>query len=228
VRWHHPERGMVSPVEFIGIAEQTGLIHELGEWVLRTACATLAHQADLEIAVNLSAVQLKRGKVAEMVEGVLAETGLDPRRLELEITESVMVDGAEAVIADLRQVKDMGVKIAMDDFGTGYSSLSLLSRLPFNRLKIDRAFIADYGERQDSTGIADTIIDLCRHMHLQITAEGVETAAQARRLAQRGVPLVQGYLFSPPVPAAEAAAMIDRQWPVDACSQQARRHAAVG
>jgi diguanylate cyclase (GGDEF)-like protein/PAS domain S-box-containing protein len=200
VRWHHPERGMVSPVEFIGIAEQTGLIHELGEWVLRTACGTLAHRTDLEIAVNLSAVQLKRGKVAEMVEDVLAETGLDPRRLELEITESVMVDGAEAVIADLRQVKDMGVKIAMDDFGTGYSSLSYLNRFPFDKIKIDRSFVNDLGRRGKGQAIVKAVVGIGRSLGIKICAEGVETADQLRFLERAGCNEVQGYYFAKPMP----------------------------
>ncbi len=200
VRWHHPELGMVSPGEFIGVAEQTGLIHELGEWVLRKACATLAPHADLEVAVNLSAVQLKRGRVAEMVEDVLAETALDPRRLELEITETVMVDGAEAVIADLRRVKDMGVKIAMDDFGTGYSSLSYLNRFPFDKIKIDRAFVNDLGRRGKGQAIVKAVVGIGKSLGIKICAEGVETADQLRFLDRAGCNEVQGYYFAKPMP----------------------------
>jgi diguanylate cyclase (GGDEF)-like protein/PAS domain S-box-containing protein len=215
VRWHHPERGMVSPVEFIGVAEQTGLIHELGEWVLRTACATLAHHPDLEVAVNLSAVQLKRGKVAEMVEDVLAETGLDPRRLELEITESVMVDGADAVIADLRQVKDMGVKIAMDDFGTGYSSLSYLNRFPFDKIKIDRSFVNDLDRRGKGHAIVKAVVGIGKSLGIKICAEGVETTDQLRFLERAGCNEVQGYYFAKPMPIGNLEAFLAR--PIELC-----------
>ena len=215
VRWHHPERGMVSPVEFIGIAEQTGLIHELGEWVLRTACTTLSGHTDLEIAVNLSAVQLKRGGVAQMVEDVLAETAVDPRRLELEITESVMVDGAEAVIADLRRVKDMGVKIAMDDFGTGYSSLSYLNRFPFDKIKIDRSFVNDLGRRGKGQAIVKAVIGIGKSLGITICAEGVETVDQLRFLERAGCNEVQGYYFAKPMPIGALDVFMARSLDVD-------------
>ncbi len=215
VRWHHPERGMVSPADFIGIAEQTGLIHELGEWVLRTACTTLAHHGDLEIAVNLSAVQLKRGRIAEMVECVLAETAIDPRRLELEITESVMVDGAESVIADLRQIKDMGVKVAMDDFGTGYSSLSYLNRFPFDKIKIDRSFVNDLGRRGKGQAIVKAVVGIGRSLGIRICAEGVETVDQLRFLERAGCNEVQGYYFAKPMPIAGLEAFMAR--PLELC-----------
>ena len=232
-RWRRADGEMVPPSEFIPLAEEFGHISAIGEEILLQACRAAAGWECRNgrapfVAVNVSPLQIEDAAFPTLVARVLAQTGLNPTRLELEITETALMRQPEVAAARLTALRKLGVSIAMDDFGTGYSSLSLLSRLPFNRLKIDRAFIADYGERQDSTGIADTIIDLCRHMRLQITAEGVETAAQARRLAQRGVPVVQGYLFSRPVPAAEAAAMIDRQWPVEDCPQQARRHAAVG
>ena len=202
VRWNHPERGMVPPLAFIGVAEETGVIHELGEWVLRAACTAMAHHDTLELAVNLSAVQLKRGKIAAMVESVLEETGFDARRLELEITESVMVDGSEAVIADLRRIKDMGVRIAMDDFGTGYSSLSYLNRFPFDKIKIDRSFINDLDGRGRGQAIVKAVIGIGQSLAIKICAEGVETKEQLRFLEQAGCNEVQGYYFAKPMPKA--------------------------
>ena len=202
LRWHHPERGMVPPLDFIGVAEHTGLIHELGEWVLRTACTAMAELGRLELAVNLSAVQLKRGKVTDMVERVLEQTGFDPRRLELEITESVMVDGTAAVIADLRRVKDLGVRIAMDDFGTGYSSLSYLNRFPFDKIKIDRSFVNDLGGRGNGQAIVKAVIGIGKSLGIQICAEGVETSDQQRFLERAGCDEVQGYYFAKPMPQA--------------------------
>ena len=210
IRWNHPERGMVSPLAFIGVAEQTGLIHELGEWVLQTACAAMADHGKLELAVNLSAVQLKRGKVAAMVEGVLEETGFDARRLELEITETVMVDGTEAVIADLRRVKDMGVRIAMDDFGTGYSSLSYLNRFPFDKIKIDRSFINDLGGRGKGQAIVKAVIGIGKSLGIAICAEGVETSDQLRFLERAGCDEVQGYYFAKPMPKAALEAFLEQ------------------
>jgi diguanylate cyclase (GGDEF)-like protein/PAS domain S-box-containing protein len=200
VRWHHPERGMVPPSSFIDVAEQTGLIHELGEWVLRTACTILADYDELEVAVNLSAVQLKRGGIADMVANVLAETALEPRRLEIEITESVMVDGAEGVIADLRRIKDMGVRIAMDDFGTGYSSLSYLNRFPFDKIKIDRSFVNDLNHRGNGSAIVKAVVGIGKSLGIKICAEGVETIDQLRFLERVGCHEVQGYYFAKPMP----------------------------
>ena len=211
VRWNHPERGMVSPLAFIDIAEQTGLIHELGEWVLRAACTAMVEHDDLELAVNLSAVQLKRGGVATMLGNVLAETGLDPRRLEIEITESVMVDGAEGVIADLRRIKDMGVKIAMDDFGTGYSSLSYLNRFPFDKIKIDRAFINDLGGRSNGSAIVKAVVGIGKSLGIKICAEGVETIEQLRYLERVGCHEVQGYYFAKPMPIAGLDVFLGRE-----------------
>lgn len=219
VRWNHPELGMVSPGEFIGVAEQTGLIHELGEWVLRKACLTLAPHADLEIAVNLSAVQLQRGGVAEMVEDVLAETGLAPQRLELEITESIMLAGAEAVIADLRRIKDAGVKIAMDDFGTGYSSLSYLNRFPFDKIKIDRAFVNDLGRRGKGQAIVKAVVGIGKSLGMRTCAEGVETADQLRFLDRAGCNEVQGYYLAKPMPIVGLEAFLAQ--PFELCAPSA-------
>ena len=210
VRWHHPERGMVPPLAFIGVAEATGLIHELGEWVLRTACRAMAGHGELELAVNLSPVQLKRGRVAAMVEAVLAETGFDPRRLELEITESVMVEGTEAVIADLRRVKDTGVRVAMDDFGTGYSSLSYLNRFPFDKIKIDRSFVNELGGRGKGLAIVKAVIGIGRSLGIKICAEGVETREQLTILERAGCDEVQGYFFAKPMPKAALEAFLEQ------------------
>jgi len=210
---------MVSPGEFIGVAEQTGLIHELGEWVLRKACLTLAPHADLEIAVNLSAVQLQRGGVAEMVEDVLAETGLAPQRLELEITESIMLAGAEAVIADLRRIKDAGVKIAMDDFGTGYSSLSYLNRFPFDKIKIDRAFVNDLGRRGKGQAIVKAVVGIGKSLGMRTCAEGVETADQLRFLDRAGCNEVQGYYLAKPMPIVGLEAFLAQ--PFELCAPSA-------
>jgi diguanylate cyclase (GGDEF)-like protein/PAS domain S-box-containing protein len=200
VRWNHPERGMVPPLAFIDVAEQTGLIHELGEWVLRTACMAMRGHQDLELAVNLSAIQLKRGRIAAMVERVLEESGFDATRLELEITESVMVDGTETVIADLRRIKDQGVRIAMDDFGTGYSSLAYLNRFPFDKIKVDRSFINDLDGRGRGQAIVKAVVGIGQSLGIKICAEGVETASQLRFLEQAGCNEAQGYHLGKPMP----------------------------
>jgi len=203
VRWNHPERGMVSPADFIGVAEETGLIVELGAWVLRRACTDIRGHRDIELAVNLSPVQLKRGGIAEMVADIIAETGFDPDRLELEITESVMIEGAEAAIAELRHVKDMGARIAMDDFGTGYSSLSYLNRFPFDKIKIDRSFVMDLGKRGNGAAIVKAVVGIGESLGMTICAEGVETIEQRRFLEQAGCHEAQGYYFAKPMPLAQ-------------------------
>ncbi|MEZ5863645.1 MAG: EAL domain-containing protein [Geminicoccaceae bacterium] len=208
VRWNHPERGMVSPVDFIGVAEETGLIVELGAWVLRRACADIRAHGDIELAVNLSPVQLKRGGIAEMVADIIAETGFDPGRLELEITESVMIEGAEAAIAELRHVKDMGARIAMDDFGTGYSSLSYLNRFPFDKIKIDRSFVMDLGKRGNGAAIVKAVVGIGESLGMTICAEGVETIEQRRFLEQAGCHEAQGYYFAKPMPLAQLAGFL--------------------
>ncbi len=208
VRWNHPERGMVSPVEFIGIAEATGLIVELGAWVLRRACTDMRAHEELELAVNLSPVQLKSGGIAELVADVIAETGYDARRLELEITESVMIEGAEAAIAELRRVKDMGVRIAMDDFGTGYSSLSYLNRFPFDKIKIDRSFVMELGNRSKGAAIVKAMVGIGESLGMTTCAEGVETVEQRRFLEQTGCHEAQGYHFARPMRLAQLAAFL--------------------
>ena len=201
VRWRHPVRGMVSPAEFIPLAEQSGLIGAIGEWVLRQACTDAAAWArPLQIAVNLSSVQFRLGDIAQTVHAVLLETGLAAARLELELTESAMVENTSRTLAVLRRLKNLGVRIAMDDFGTGYSSLGYLQAFPFDKIKLDRAFTARLGHNAQSDAITRAVIGLGHTLSLQILAEGVETVAQRDFLAAEHCDLIQGYLFGRPAP----------------------------
>ena len=204
LRWRHPERGMVSPAEFIPVAEDTGLINELGDWVLKTACAEAATWPEhIKIAVNVSPIQLKSPTLALRISAALAATGLSPRRLEIEITEAVLIRDDEAALAILHQLRAIGVRIALDDFGTGYSSLSYLKRFPFDKIKIDRTFVADMIEVAGSSAIVQAIVSIAAALKMTTTAEGVETEAQRELLRQLGCTDMQGYLFSRPKPAAE-------------------------
>ncbi|MDE5442900.1 EAL domain-containing protein [Bradyrhizobium sp. CSA207] len=212
LRWHHPERGMVSPAEFIPVAEDTGLIAEIGEWVLKQACTEAAGwPGDIQIAVNVSPVQFRSRTLALKVAAALAESGLAPGRLELEITETVLIrDDAEALTI-LQQLRELGVRIALDDFGTGYSSLSYLHRFPFDKIKIDRSFISDIGEPEDSSPIVQAVVHMAAARHMATTAEGVETEAQREVLRQLGCSQMQGWLFSPAVPAAKLKQLLSAQ-----------------
>ncbi|MBW7973301.1 EAL domain-containing protein [Bradyrhizobium sp. BR 10289] len=204
LRWRHPDRGMVSPAEFIPIAEDTGLINELGDWVLRTACNEAATwPAHVRVAVNVSPVQLKCDTLALRIAGALAASGLDPRRLELEITEAVLIRDDEAALSILHQLRAIGVRIALDDFGTGYSSLSYLKRFPFDKIKIDRCFVADIAEESGAPVIVQAVVNIAAASHMTTVAEGVETEAQRELLRALGCTEMQGYLFSKPKPAAE-------------------------
>jgi diguanylate cyclase (GGDEF)-like protein len=204
LRWRHPERGMVSPAEFIPIAEDTGLINELGDWVLRMACNEAATwPAHVRIAVNVSPVQLKCDTLALRIAGALAASGLEPRRLELEITEAVLIRDDEAALSILHQLRSIGVRIALDDFGTGYSSLSYLKRFPFDKIKIDRCFVADIAETSGAPVIVQAVVNIAAASHMTTVAEGVETEAQREMLRALGCTEMQGYLFSKPKPAAE-------------------------
>src|SRR6266705_2095435 len=204
LRWRHPERGMISPAEFIPVAEDTGLINELGEWVLRTACAEAASWPDhIRIAVNVSPVQLKCQTLALKIIGALATSGLKPERLELEITEAVLIRDDEAALAILHQLRGIGVRIALDDFGTGYSSLSYLQRFPFDKIKIDRCFVNDIAEPDGSSCIVQAVVNIAAERHMTTTAEGVETRQQQELLRALGCSEMQGDLFSPPKSAAE-------------------------
>jgi diguanylate cyclase (GGDEF)-like protein len=204
LRWRHPERGTIPPAEFIPIAEDTGLINQLGEWVLTTACAEAATwPEDIKLAVNVSPVQFKSGTLALKIVAALAASGLAANRLELEITEAVLIRDDEAALAILHQLRGIGVRIALDDFGTGYSSLSYLQRFPFDKIKIDRCFVNDLGEPAGSSSIVQAIVNTAAARHMTTTAEGVETRQQQELLRALGCVEMQGYLFSPGQPAAE-------------------------
>ncbi len=206
IRWQNPLRGMVSPAKFIPIAEETGLIVSIGEWVLHTACAqNLAWQiegfAPLRMAVNLSARQFKQRNLMEMVINTLAETGLKANYLELELTEGLLIDNVEQSIAILEELHSMGIIFALDDFGTGYSSLSYLKRFPLQALKIDQSFVRDMTIDPNSAAITEAIISLARGLQLKVIAEGVETQEQLDYLKAKGCDEVQGYYLSRPLPA---------------------------
>jgi diguanylate cyclase (GGDEF)-like protein len=204
LRWHHPERGVVEPTEFIPVAEENGLIIALGEWVLRQACADAATWPDgVKVAVNLSPTQLIGGKLLPVVINALAASGISASRLELEITESVLMQNTFASLAMLHQLRDIGVRIAMDDFGTGYSSLSYLRSFPFDKIKIDRSFIEGISEENDCAAIVEAVIDMAHRLNMTTTAEGIETVEQREKVRELGCTELQGYLFSRPKSLAE-------------------------
>jgi EAL domain-containing protein (putative c-di-GMP-specific phosphodiesterase class I) len=208
LRWMHPERGLVAPADFIPLAEETGLIVSIGEWVLRAACAELQTWDGLglppiNLSVNLSARQLKQDALASVVSGVLESTGFDARRLKLELTESILMEYAERTIATLRDLRTLGVELSIDDFGTGYSSLAYLKRLPCTSLKIDRSFVRDVNSDPDDAAIASAIISMAHDLRLKVIAEGIETEDQRSFLKVRGCNEGQGYLFSRPIPPEE-------------------------
>ncbi len=212
LRWNHSELGTVSPAEFIPIAEESGLIVRIGEWVLREACRQARAWHDMghghfTIAVNLSARQFRDGALIEKVRGALGESGLPARCLELELTESLVMDHPEESIELLREFHDLGIRTSIDDFGTGYSSLNYLRRFPIHRLKIDRSFVSDIDDPDDAR-IVSTIINLAHGLDLEVVAEGIEESAQLEFLRRRGCALGQGYLFSPPLPAAAFTRLI--------------------
>ncbi len=201
LRWQHPVRGPISPAEFIPLAEESGAILPLGRFVLQTACRTAAGwTGGQSVAVNLSAVQFKQSDLPQMVAAILAETGLPPERLELEVTESVLIDDAERALVALAALKALGVRIALDDFGTGYSSLSYLRRFPFDKIKIDRSFVQGLGEDAEAEAIVRSIVALGRSLNLSVTAEGVETELQLSRLRAQRCTEVQGFLLGRPMP----------------------------
>ena len=209
VRWHHPRHGLVTPGTFIPLAEESGLILELGEWILRTACREAASwPRPLHIAINLSPVQFQHGDLVQLVHRVLLETGLAPARLELEITEGVLIGDFDRAVAILRRLKNLGARIAMDDFGTGYSSLSYLQSFPFDKIKIDQAFVANLAHSQQAVTIIRAVIALGRGLALPVVAEGVETEEQLRFLASEFCNEIQGYLVGRPKPIADYAAVV--------------------
>ena len=200
LRWQHPVRGMVAPGLFIPLAEETGVIGAIDEWVLRAACREAASWPNpLSIAVNLSPVDFRRGDIPAMILSILLETGLHPQRLEVEITEGVLFEDFDRAISILRKIKNLGVRIAMDDFGTGYSSLSYLQSFPFDKIKIDQTFIAKIGNNFQAAAIIRAILGLGRALALPVIAEGVETEQQLAFLAKERCE-IQGYLIGRPMP----------------------------
>ena len=204
LRWRHPQRGMISPAEFIPVAEETGLINELGHWVLNTACAEAANwPAEIRVAVNVSPVQFRSQTLALNVAAALAASGLAASRLELEITEAVLIRDDDGALQMLHQLRKLGVRIALDDFGTGYSSLSYLQRFPFDKIKIDRSFIRDLAGAGASSSIVQAVVNIAAASDMTTTAEGVETEQQRNLLYILGCTEMQGFLFSPAIPAVD-------------------------
>jgi EAL domain-containing protein (putative c-di-GMP-specific phosphodiesterase class I) len=206
LRWRHPVRGLLGPQDFVHLAEEAGLLASIGEWVLRTACQqTCAWQQSgygpMHIAVNLSERQFRQNNMLEVVAKALNESGLPPRSLDLELTESVIMENSKETLATLYELKAMGVKISVDDFGTGYSSLGYLKRFPVDVIKIDHTFVRDLATSADDAAITTAIIAMARSLKLEVLAEGVETPAQAEFLLERGCNLMQGYMFGRPLPA---------------------------
>lgn len=210
LRWRNPRRGMVSPADFIPIAEETGIIDKLGAWVLVEACRqAAAWPRDLVLAVNVSPVQFRKGEeLVGTAALALARSGVEPQRLEIEITESVLLVGNSANVAVLDQLRARGIRIALDDFGIGYSSLSYLRQFPFSRLKIDRSFVREINSSTESLAIVRAIIGLATSLGIDTTAEGVETVSQLDTLCAERCGELQGFLFSPPVAAEDIAGVI--------------------
>ncbi|WP_439358280.1 bifunctional diguanylate cyclase/phosphodiesterase [Bradyrhizobium sp. DASA03007] len=201
VRWRHPTRGLIPPDQFISLAEETGLIVPLGEFVLRRACADAANwPPDLMVAVNLSPIQFKEAELFEMISAALADSGLPPQRLEIEITESVLLERGTENHAFMERLKHLGIELALDDFGTGYSSLSYLTAFPFDKIKIDKSFIRNLTHQPRSSAIISSIVTLARGLDMSVTAEGVETREEFERLKALGINFAQGYLFGRPQP----------------------------
>jgi EAL domain-containing protein (putative c-di-GMP-specific phosphodiesterase class I) len=208
LRWRHPEKGMISPNIFIPIAEETNLIIPIGEWLLKTVCQQTKHWQDLgftalQIAVNISGRQFNQPNLYPMISQVLIETGLSPKNLELELTESILVEQPEVSMLRLKVFKTLGIQIAIDDFGTGYSSLSYLQRFPFDILKIDRYFISNLTKDKKTKAIATAIIQMARTLNLNLVAEGVENTEELDFLREKKCDEIQGYLFSCPVKASD-------------------------
>jgi predicted signal transduction protein with EAL and GGDEF domain len=201
VRWRHPTKGFIPPDKFIPLAETTGLIGPLGEWILRRACAdAAAWPAHIKLAVNISAIQFKKGNLFEVILRTLMETELPPERLELEITETSLLENQEAHLTTIRQVKNLGISMALDDFGTGYSSVNYLANFPFDKIKIDKSFTQGVLTRRDCKAVVASTLALAHGLGTITTAEGVETEEQLEYMRAAGVDLVQGYLFGRPAP----------------------------
>jgi diguanylate cyclase (GGDEF)-like protein len=201
VRWRHPTKGLIAPDQFIPLAESTGLIVPLGEWVLRQACTDAASwPAHVKVAINISAVQFKTGNLFDVILCTLVETGLSAERLELEITETSLLENQDAHLTTIRQLKNLGIAMALDDFGVGYSSVSYLTNFPFDKIKIDKSFTKGALNRRDFAAVVSSVLALAQGLGIVTTAEGVETEEQFEYMRKAGVNLVQGYLFGWPVP----------------------------
>jgi diguanylate cyclase (GGDEF)-like protein len=214
VRWHHPVRGMVAPGEFISLAEQTGQIVPLGLWILKQACTEIVdfnagRERALRVAVNISSLQFIRDGFLDDVRRVLRETGIPPQLLELEVTESVLLDGTAPVIELMKTLKTLGISVALDDFGTGYSSLSYLRDLPVHKVKLDRSFVEKTATDHRFAAIVQGVITMAHHMDMIVVAEGIETIEQQEDLARRHCDILQGYLFARPMPLAELKKLPD-------------------
>jgi diguanylate cyclase len=219
VRWQHPQRGLVGPLNFISVAEDCGLMMPIGKWVLRESCRQAKAWQDaglprIELAVNVSAVEFRNDGFLEGVETVLKETGLEPRYLELELTESVLMQHAKFTIPMLQKLKAVGVRLAIDDFGTGYSSLSYLRQFPIDTLKVDQSFVHEINANSDDATIISAVINMGSSLNYRVIAEGVETVEQVAFLQVHGCDEGQGYYFSRPVPAPEFARLLESGNPV--------------
>ncbi|NJO34779.1 MAG: EAL domain-containing protein [Rhodospirillales bacterium] len=215
MRWRHPVRGLVAPADFIPIAEDTGLIVPLGAWAIRTACLEAMNwPRTCKISVNVSSIQFKSGSLVATVRDILAETGLPAGRLELEITETTLLNDSETTFGILRELRELGVKVSLDDFGTGYSSLSYLRTIPLNGIKIDRSFVKDLGKGPGGDVIISSVIDIAKTMAMTTTAEGVETAEQLKLLTTLGCHEAQGFLISKPIPGQQVLDLIN-SWKMD-------------
>jgi EAL domain-containing protein (putative c-di-GMP-specific phosphodiesterase class I) len=213
IRWRHPELGLVLPKQFMAVAEETGLIVPIGNWVLREACQQAKAWQDgglgsIRLAVNVSSVELRSKDFVSGVGAILAETGFDARYLVLELTETFLMEDSKSTAVVLIALKALGVQLALDDFGTGYSSLSFVRRFPIDVLKIDRSFVRDLSTDEGDASVVVAVISLGKSLHMRVVAEGVETPEQASFLEQHGCPEAQGYYFSPPVEAARVAALL--------------------
>ena len=220
LRWIHPERGLVSPLEFIGVAEETNLIIPIGEWVIREACRQAAlWPEDLRMAVNISPLQFKSANLSNVIIQSLSSSGISPNRLELEITESIFIDNVENTLKCLHSLRNMGVRIALDDFGTGYSSLSYLRSFPFDKIKIDRSFVTDLKSGTPASAIIRAITTLADALGMETLAEGVEFQEQADMLRFEGCQQVQGYFYSRPMASRDATTLISELgggfWPAE-------------
>ncbi|QYO65077.1 putative bifunctional diguanylate cyclase/phosphodiesterase [Leptolyngbya sp. 7M] len=218
LRWHHPTRGMIAPAEFIPIAEETGLIIPLGRWILWEAChqmqrwkAEFPNSGLRYMSVNLSGRELLQPDITDRITQILVETGLEPHHLKLEVTESSLITNTEVAGDRLKQLSATGIKLSLDDFGTGYSSLSYLHRFPVNHLKVDRSFVKDLCDNDESLKITESIVVLAHSLNMKVIAEGVEHQSQLARLRQLGCEYVQGYLFSPAIPANSATELLKQR-----------------